>query len=883
LTSKEQDRQKEYRRESLFPWHRWGPYVSERAWGTVREDYSDNGDPWNYFPHGSAPSKAYRWGEDGIAGWCDRYQVLVFSPVFWNGRDPILKERLFGLSSTEGNHGEDVKECYFYLDGTPTHSYMKYLYKYPQGEFPYKQLKEENQRRSTADREYELIDTGIFSENRYFDIFIEYAKESPEDTCIRIQAYNRGSDPADLHILPQLLFRNQWSWGDKRDPEPKIYQGKKKSSLLTLVADDAELLSPPTLSFDYRLGRRYLYGLTGGEAWITDNETHLFETDQGSFKDAFHRALIKKEKSINLKAHGTKACMHYHFQKIPPGGNALLLLRLTDQEMDDPLGDVAQIIEKRRAEADEFYEEIHPKEASSEERLVQRQALAGLLWSKQIYLYDVNLWLKGDNTLHPPPMTRFHIRNIHWAHLNSMRILSMPDKWEYPYFCAWDQAFHCLSLGLIDIEFAKEQLWLLLFDQFQHPNGQIPACEWEFSDLNPPVQAWAVLRLYQMEKERYGREDREFLARCYHKLLINFAWWVNKVDSEGNNIFEGGFLGLDNITVLDRSQKLFGGVKLQQSDGTGWMAMLSLNLMRIALELAHKDAVYESLAIKFFEHYIYIAHAMKKRGHRDYEMWSDRDGFFYDVMTYPNGSFTKFRVRSLVGIIPLYAVEYITAEELEKFPDFRKSCEWFIKHRPKFVENCFIEFKSGDQREFLLMVMGLNQLKRVLEYVWSPLEFRSDFGLRSLSKFHQEHPFVFEGRRVNYEPAESLERVKGGNSNWRGPVWFPTTFLLIDSLKNLGRVFQDTFKISAAEEEAISLSAMSAGFGQRLLSLFLKNAEGHRPFFGPEFPFKDDPHWRDYLLFYEYYHPETGQGLGASHQTGWAALVANLIDFQSRH
>lgn len=874
MPKKKGEEQKRLDKATESTWYKWGAYVSERSWGTVREDYSPNGEAWSYFPHDLAVRKSYRWGEDGIAGFCDRYQVLVFAPAFWNGHDPILKERLFGLSSPEGNHGEDVKEYYYHLDATPTHSYLKYLYKYPQAEFPYEQLREESRKRTTLDPEYELVDTGIFSDNRYFDIFIEYSKASEEDLCIKIEAFNRGDRPATLHILPTLWFRNQWRWGDICDPEPRITKGKN-----CLIADDSEMKSPPNLAFDYHLGKRFLYGSKGAEFLFTNNETRHPDSPKGYYKDAFHQYLVKGESSaINSDQYGTKACLHYIFDQIPSQGSELLYLRLTTGQMAKPLEDVEKIIAKRKKEADLFYEEIHPQKATKEERAIQRQALAGMLWNKQIYLYDVDRWFKGDNSYFPPPSTRYQVRNQHWRHLISMRILAIPDKWEYSYFCAWDQAFHCLTLGLVDLAFAKEQLWLLLFDQFQHPNGQIPACEWEFSDLNPPVQGWALLRLHEMEKKRTGKEDLDFLERCFHKLLMNFSWWVNKVDSSGNNVFEGGFLGLDNITLLDRSQPLPGGVRLQQSDGTGWMAMFCLNLMRIALILSKRSKVYESLATKFFEHYIYIAHAMKKRGNQDYEMWSDRDGFFYDVLTYPNGLFSKFRVRSLVGLIPLYAVDILEQEDLKNFPEFRKNFEWFIAKRKDLVDPCIIPIKKKESTRYILTLMNQNQLQSVLRYVWDPNEFRSPFGLRSLSKYHEVNPFVFRDKEVGYEPAESLYKVKGGNSNWRGPVWVPMTFLLVDALKKFAHAYENKLKIEAPGEKPIDLNSMADSFAQRLLSIFSKNEENTRPFFGPNFPFKNDPHWCDYLLFYEYFNPETGQGLGASHQSGWTALIANLIN-----
>ena len=565
-------------------WQKWGPYVAERSWATVREDYSFNGDAWNYFPFDIAHQKTYRWGEDGIAGWCDRYQILAFAPAFWNGKDPILKERLFGLNAWEGNHGEDVKECYYHLDATPTHSYMKYLYKYPQEEFPYQKLKEENRRRTPFDPEYELIDTGVFDQSKYFDIFIEYAKASPEDTCIKIEVFNRGDAPAPLHLLAQLWYRNTWAWGEARSASPKITAGVKKETEAFLIAEEDNMSLPQNLGFPYQLGKRYLYGKKDAELLFTDNETHEFGREIAShyYKDGFHRYLIHNEKTVNPSKFGTKGCLHYYLEQVPAKGSIVLHFRLTDKEMKDPLKDVEEIIAHRKKETDHFFDTVHPKKATAEEKMIQRQAIAGVLWSKQIYLFDVNLWLKGDNPLFPPSQSREHIRNFHWHHLNSMRILSMPDKWEYPWFAAWDQAFHCLVLGLVDIEFAKEQLWLLLFDQFQHPNGQIPSYEWEFSELNPPVQCWAALHLFHMQKEKTGKGDRDFLERCFHKLLMNFSWWVNKVDSEGNNVFEGGFLGMDNISILDRSQRLSGGIKLQQSDGTGWMALFCLNLMQIA-------------------------------------------------------------------------------------------------------------------------------------------------------------------------------------------------------------------------------------------------------------------------------------------------------------
>jgi hypothetical protein len=855
--NEERTRVQEGRDLPVPPWHKWGPYVSERSWGSVREDYSADGDAWRSFPFDMAHQRAYRWGEDGIAGFCDRYQVLVFTPAFWNGKDPLLKERLFGLGSWEGNHGEDVKECYYYLDATPSHSYMKYLYKYPHAAFPYEQLKEENWKRGAESPEYELMDTGVFAESRYFDIVIEYAKATPEDLVIKIEAFNRSETSAPLHIIAQLFFRNQWGWSEIRGSMPNI----EPSGESTLLADDTTMQEIKNLSFKYKLGKRYLFGPPGAKLLFTHNET-------GS-KDAFHREIVHKEAATHPDKKGTKACLHYTFDSVPGKGSVVVHLRLTDQQLKDPLHDVEEVIRLRKSEADAFYAAIHPPKASDEEKMIQRQALAGLVWNKQIYLFDVHQWLLGDNPLKPPPPGRDKIRNVHWHHLNSMRVLLMPDKWEFPWFAAWDLAFHSLSYALIDPEFAKEQLWLLLFDQFQHPNGQIPSYEWEFSDLNPPVQAWAVLHLYHMEKIK----DRDFLERCFHKLLINFAWWVNKVDSSGHNVFEGGFLGMDNISIIDRSSPFKEGVKLQQSDGTGWMAVFCLSMMRIALELSKQDRVYESLATKFFEHYVYIAHAMKTRGAKDYEMWSERDGFFYDVLTYPDGHFAKFRVRSLVGVIPMYATDLILEKELDLYPEFKRNYLWFLKNRKDLTDPCITPFNKEGEKGYLLALMNPKQLQSVFSYLFSPEEFCSSFGLRSLSKFHKNCPFVFEGKQIGYEPAESTEKIMGGNSNWRGPIWIPTNFMLIDALCKMDQ--------SGIKGPDGCLRDKAEQFVDGVLSLFKKNAQGYRPFVGEKFPFKHDPHFADLIQFNEYFNPETGQGLGASHQTGWSSLIANLIsDFR---
>lgn len=874
-TSAEHQRLADNNQTPIPQWVKWGPYVAERSWGTVREDYSQHGDAWHHFPYSEAHKKVYRWGDDGIAGWCDRYQVLLFSPAFWNGKDPILKERLYGLSFFDGNHGEDVKENYYYLDGTPTHSYMKYLYKYPQAEFPYQQLTETSKNRSLSDPEYELNDTGVFDENRYFDIFIEYAKDSAEDIFIRIEAFNRGPDPAPLHILPHLWFRNQWSWGESLLPPPQIENGSEKETSC-LIADDSKLISPPNLPFDYHLGKRYLYGTKGGKPLFTNNENA--SKDPLFCKDSFHRAIINKENCINPKEIGTKACLHYFFESVPAGGSAVVELRLTDRAHPHPLKEIDSVIKKRRKEADDFYHALHPPTATDDEKRVQRQAIAGMLWSKQYYMYDVDLWFQGDNPQTPPPTERQTIRNMHWRHLNSMRILSMPDKWEYPWFAAWDLAFHSLTFGLVDIEFAKEQLWYLLFDQFQHPNGAVPAYEWEFSDLNPPVQAWAALRLYSMQKKQTGTEDRHFLKKCFLKLLMNFAYWVNKVDSCGSNVFEGGFLGLDNIALIDRSEGLGEGVTLKQSDGTGWMALFSLNLMRMALELAKEDRSFEALATKFFQHFVYVAHAMKNMGDKKYTMWNEQDGFFYDVLVYPDGHFSQFRVRSLVGLIPLFAVDILSEKELDQFPNFKSEFLWFLKNREGLTKECAAPITTSEGTHYVLSLVTPNHLERVLKYVWDPAEFRSEFGLRSLSKFHESFPFIYKSMQVGYEPAESYHRVKGGNSNWRGPIWFPTSYLLIDSLKIFARAYGGDFKIQIGKEPPVNLDEMASSFAKRMISLFTLSSANRRPFWGSEFKFSADPHFKDLILFNEYFHGDTGKGLGANHQTGWTGLVANLIN-----
>jgi hypothetical protein len=857
------------------PWRVWGPYVSDRAWGTVREDYSPWGNAWDFLPHDLARSKAYRWGEDSIAGICDRYQIMVFAPAFWNGRDPILKERLFGVQSSEGNHGEDVKEYYYYIDSTPTHSYSKMLYKYPQGEYPYGWLVNENRRRGSVGAEFELIDTGIFNEDKYFDIFTEYAKAGPEDIAVRIEINNRGPEDADLWVLPQLWFRNTWAWTNPPGPEPSIEAVPRSGNFVAIRSDDRNAHSLKNLPVEWRLGPRYLYGPAGAELLFTDNETNgprVFGEGAQSrspyVKDAFHRYIVNGEQgAVNPAQKGTKACLAYKL-RVPAGGQVVVPLRFTTEQLTDPLAGVDAIVAARKKDADEFYASVQPARATAEEKMIQRQAFAGLLWSKQIYLLDVATWMDGDDPSSPPPASRKNSRNKHWRHLNSMRVLSMPDKWEYPWFAAWDLAFQCVTFALIDPGFAKDNLWFLLFEQFQHVNGQIPAYEWEFSDLNPPVHAWACWRVYNIEREKTGKADRAFLERCFHKLLINFAWWVNKVDSAGNNVFEGGFLGLDNITVVDRSEKLPDGAVLEQSDGTGWMGFFCLYMMRIALELSNENSTYEGLATKFFQHYIYIGAAMKKMGGRAYQLWDEDDGFFYDILRYPNGDFHKFRVRSLVGLIPLFAVEVLFDEDLKSKPGFLRDLEWFVGNRAELVGNACTSSTIAGAKAHILSIVDKDQFARILDRLKSPDEFLSDYGIRSLSKYHKEHPFSFGNSRVRYEPAEEEVKLKGGNSNWRGPIWFPTSYLLVESL----------LKFREAHGGGMGLQDLAEDVADRLIGIFKLDKDGRRPVFGGQEKFQNDPNWRDYILFYEHFHGDNGAGIGASHQTGWTALVANLID-----
>ena len=881
MTAEEQRLLENTRRE--VNWNRWGPYLSERQWGTVREDYSPNGDAWQYFPHDHARSRAYRWGEDGIAGICDRHQHICLALALWNEKDPILKERLFGLSNSEGNHGEDVKEYYFYLDAVPSGTYLKYLYKYPQAAFPYDQLVAENGRRTRKDPEFELVETGIFNENRYFDVFVEYAKATAEDILMRVTAWNRGPEAARLHLLPTLWFRNRWSWGDSYDP-PEV--ARIESPAGTALLELAE----------FHYGQRWLLIDGTPEMLFTENETNmerLFGRASRTpyVKDAFHRYFVNGESSaVNPEMKGTKAAAHFGLE-ISPGGSWTIRLRLMDYH---PAGSTAPereffgpafeaVFAQRVKEADEFYEQrIHPK-MSDDSRMVQRQAFAGLVWGKQSYHYDVQRWLDGDSTQPPPDPRRENGRNHTWTHLHNSDVISMPDKWEYPWYAAWDLAFHCVAMARIDPEFAKEQLILFLREWYMHPNGQIPAYEWNFSDVNPPVHAWATWRVYKIASRTSGKRDRNFLERVFHKLLLNFRWWVNRKDPEGKNVFEGGFLGLDNIGVFDRSMPLGPGSYIEQSDGTSWMAMFCLDMMSMAIELAHEDPAYEDVASKFFEHFVYIAQAMNDMGGEGIGLWDEKDGFYYDVVHVGDAPPVPMKVRSMVGLIPLFAAESYEPQDLARFPGFRRRMQWFLNHHPDVGEHVDMSKRTKQGARLLLTIANRKKLERIYRYLLDENEFLSPYGVRALSKYHAQHPFeVHHDGQVNavdYEPAESTGDLFGGNSNWRGPVWFPMNFLLIESLQRIHFYYGDEFKVECpvGSGRQMTLWEVACEISRRLAHIFLRR-NGRRAVNGNVSLFQNDPYWRDLIPFHEYFHGETGAGLGASHQTGWTALVAKLIE-----
>ncbi|MEH2221606.1 MGH1-like glycoside hydrolase domain-containing protein [Nostoc sp.] len=870
-------------RERVAYWKRWGPYLSDRQWGTVREDYSRDGSAWDYFPHDHARSRVYRWGEDGIAGISDSRQRLCFAIALWNGNDPILKERLFGLTGTEGNHGEDVKEYYFYLDNTPTHSYMKCLYKYPQQAFPYTQLLEENRRRSKFEPEFELLDTGIFAENRYFDVFIEYAKATPEDILIQIAIANRSSEASTLHLLPTLWFRNIWAWNPEIEkPFMKVVSSDSNFSLI-----EAE---------NSHLGTRWLYCQGDTELLFTDNETNyerLFGSTNDSpyVKDGINEYVVNgKTAAVNPKRIGTKFASHYKLT-INPGETKVVRLRLSDvQTLTEPFGkDFDTIFQTRIAEADEFYQGISPFPVSEDQRNIQRQAFAGLLWSKQYYNYVVNDWLKGDPQQPPPPPERQAGRNHEWISLFSEDILSMPDKWEYPWFAAWDLAFHLIPLAVIDPNFAKLQLDRLTREWYMQPNGQLPAYEWAFGDVNPPVQAWAALRVYQIEQKSCKKGDRAFLEKVFHKLLLNFTWWVNRKDIEGKNVFQGGFLGLDNIGVFDRSNELPTGGHLNQADGTSWMGMYCLNMLAIALELAKEDSTYEDIASKFFEHFLYIADAIDGIGNSDISLWNEEDGFYYDALRLPDGRQFPVKVRSMVGLIPLHAVIVLELETLERFPGFKRRMEWFIRNRPDLKDNVACMETPGVGARRLLAIAYKTKLQRILQRMLDENEFLSDYGIRAISKHHLKDPYVLhQGEHdycVRYEPAESTTGLFGGNSNWRGPIWFPVNYLIIESLWRFYDYFGDSLKMEypTGSGQEMTLKEIAIALSHRLVAIFEQDPAGRRPVYGGLEIFQSDPHWRNYILFHEYFHGDNGAGIGASHQTGWTGLVAALILQNAEH
>ncbi len=864
------------------PWQLWGPYLSERQWGTVREDYSPGGTAWEYFPHDHARSRAYRWGEDGLAGISDNQCRLCLSLALWNGQDPILKERLFGLSNSEGNHGEDVKELYYYLDATPTHSYLKLLYKYPQREFPYCLLVEENRRRGKDEPEFELLDTGIFDDDRYFDVLVEYAKAGPTDILMRITAHNRGPEAATLHVLPQLWFRNTWSWDNSAKPNLFL----TKNAIVS--AKHAEF------------GNYLLHAHGSPEMLFCDNETNcsrLFGQSQaaGYFKDAFHEFIVHGNRSaMNPNLEGTKAGARYQLT-ISAGGSQQARVRLIQPEQAGNLpgfDDFDAIFAQRIREAGEFYAELQNGVSDADARLVQRQAFAGMIWGKQFYHYDVTEWLRGDPVQPPPPPERKHGRNTDWKHLNNADVISMPDKWEYPWFAAWDLAFHCIPLALVDAAFAKHQLVLLTREWYMHPNGQLPAYEWAFGDVNPPVHAWAAWRVFQIDRKQRRQEnpndpgDLAFLERVYHKLLLNFTWWVNRKDEQGRNIFQGGFLGLDNIGVFDRSKPLPTGGFINQADGTSWMAMYCLNLLRIALELARHNKVYEDIATKFFEHFLNIAAAINGAEEGALGLWDEQDEFYYDRLCLPDGESVPLKVRSMVGLIPLFAVEVLEPALPKELPEFAKRMEWFLNHRPDLAKlvSRWHECGTGDRR--LLSLLRGHRMKCLLRRALDESEFLSDHGVRALSKAHERQPYRLEcggkTHEVNYWPGESQNGLFGGNSNWRGPVWMPMNYLLIESLQKFHHYYGDDFKIECptGSGQWLTLKGVANELARRLTRLFLKGDDGQRPVLKYHSRLATDPQFRDYVLFHEYFHGETGRGVGASHQTGWTGLVAKL--FQPR-
>jgi len=862
-------------------WKKWGPYLSERAWGTVREDYSRGGNPWDFFPHDHARSRAYRWNEDGLGGISDRNQYLCFAVALWNGKDPILKERLFGLAGNEGNHGEDVKEYYFYLDNIPSHSYMKMLYKYPQNEFPYGELVAENKRRDYHDYEYELLDTGIFDENEYFDVFIEYAKAGEEDILIKISAVNRSNQSAPCHIIPTLWFRNTWSWGYPEGPMDDV----PEKPVMREIQDEGDVQT--VMASHHGAGDYHLYFDRGAELLFTENETNserLFHTPNAApyVKDAFHRYIIDGElNAVNPRKEGTKAAGHY-VQMVPPGETMTCRLRLSHKALKMPFSDFDTVFEERIAEADGFYQILQTQGLDDDLKSIQRKAFAGMLWSKQLYYFDIEHWLKEEGGIKKYEHHHYGIRNNDWEHLVNFDIISMPDKWEYPWYASWDLAFHVIPLALLDADFAKRQLTLMTREWYMHPNGQLPAYEWNFSDVNPPVLVWALWRVYKIDAAATGVFDTEFLKGIFHKLMLNFTWWVNRKDPDGHNVFQGGFLGMDNISLFDRSAPLPTGGHIEQSDGTAWMAFYSIIMMKIALELAKSDPIYQDTATKFFEHYLRIAYAMVDLGERGVSLWDEEDGFFYDILHLPD-KIIPLKVRSLVGLLPLFAVETLEDLDLEPMDVFSRRMKWFIHKRADYKGHMACMFTPGVGERHLMAILNRERLLRVLKYMLDENEFLSEYGIRSLSKHYKDQPVSIKlgGHEfsIRYQPAEADSGLFGGNSNWRGPIWLPINFLIIESLQKFHHYYGDELKVEFPTRSGnlLTLKEVAQELSKRLMKIFTKDAEGHRPVFGGESKFQKDPHWRNLILFYEYFNGDDGAGLGASHQTGWTGLIAKLI------
>lgn len=861
----------EKQRLSDVSWKKWGPYVSNREWGLVREDYSDNGDAWNYTRHDTAEAKTYRWGEEGICGICDDLQKLVFSIGFWNKKDKMVKERFFGLTNGEGNHGEDVKEYFYYLDSTPTHSYMKMLYKYPHNAFPYEDLLKTNAERTKNEPEYELIDTGIFDQNEYFDLFIEYAKESEQDILVKLTVINKSEKEAPIVILPTVWFRNTWNWGyDDYKPQMSSEDGNR----ISISHRDLEI--------------KNIYARHSLKTLFCNNETNnkkLYQSENESkyCKDGINDFVINgNSQAVDPKETGTKASFFID-ETINGGESKTFEFRITDKELKEPFADFEEIFDLRKKEADEFYANIQKGIGSEDEKMVQRQAFAGMLWNKMFYHYNVEKWLKGDPGEVPPPKSREKIRNYGWKHLNNEHIISMPDKWEYPWYATWDLAFHAISFSLIDPDFAKYQLKLFLFEWYMHPNGQLPAYEWDLGDVNPPVHAWAVFRVFKIDEYIKGKPDIEFLESAFQKLLMNFTWWVNKKDSNGNNIFEGGFLGLDNIGVFDRNSTLPNGEQLEQSDGTSWMAMFALNMMRIALELALYNNVYEEMAMKFFEHFLSIANSLDKMGDEEFSLWDQEDEFFYDAIASSDGGHMYLRMRTIVGLIPMFAVEVIDDEMIEKLPNFKKRMKWVLENKPELASLVSRwEVKGQDSKHLLSLLRG-HRLKRLLKRMLNPEEFLSDYGVRALSKEYEKNPYTLNlngiDYTVKYTPAESDSSLFGGNSNWRGPIWFPINFLIIESLQRFFFYYSPDFLVEypTGSGNYSNLDQIADSLSKRLSKIFLKDENGNRPVNSQYQKFQTDPDFKDYILFYEYFHGDTGRGVGASHQTGWTGLIAKIL------